>query len=138
MRKTHWFYFPILCLLFSLFSCEEKDDSEDVKNAIAGTWQLTSMQIDGTATDLSSSPDVIQFQSNAIFQSYNTITQVKVRGGWSYEGDMLNISVYLPAAYYVLKADAQNLSLKRLDFNTEGTLTTTLQEYRRSPDSEMP
>ena len=103
-----------------------------MQHRIAGSWQLSSVQIDGTSADLTAYPDIIQFQPNFIFESYNTATQKQVRGGWSYENGMLNISVYLPAAFYIVKADAQNLSLKRLDFNTGGTLSTTIQEYRKS------
>jgi hypothetical protein len=131
--------YAVLFLLSVFFSsCEDKNETDDIRSLIVGAWQLTSVQIDGTNADLTAYPDIIQFQPNYIFQSYNTITQTKVRGGWSYESDMLTVSVYLPAAFYVLKADAQNLSLKRLDFNTAGMLSTTIQEYRRIADSEIP
>jgi hypothetical protein len=128
----YWFPF-VLSMLF--FSCKDKDETGGMKNAITGTWQLISVQKDGVNADLTTFPDKIQFQANYIFQSYNTTTQVKIRGGWSYEGDMLNISVYLPVAFYVLKADAQHLTLKRLDFNAQGILGETIQEYRRTTES---
>jgi hypothetical protein len=127
----------LLVGLLAFFSCEDKDEAADIRNTIVGVWQLSAVQIDGATVDLTAFPDKIQFQSNSIFQSYNTATDIKIRGGWSYEGDMLNISVYLPAAFYVLKADAQNLSLKRLDFNSGGTLSETIQEYRRISDESI-
>ena len=127
-------HFILFSLFVFFFSCENKDEAEDMRQMIVGSWQLISVQIDGTNVDFTAYPDIIQFQANYIFQSYNTTTETKVRGGWSYEGEMLNISVYLPAAFYILKADAQNLSLKRLDFNTEGTLSITIQEYLRKSE----
>jgi hypothetical protein len=133
--KRRFLYLVLFSLPVLLFSCKDKDETEELRNAIVGTWQLSSVQRDGVDVDLTAFPDIIQFQPNYIFLSYATSTQVKVRGGWSYDGDMLNISVYLPAAFYVLKADALSLSLKRLDFNTGGTLTTTIQEYRRTSES---
>jgi hypothetical protein len=136
--KKRLFTLTVCCLFLSFLSCEDENEADNIKNAIAGTWQLTSVKIDGTEAATSSFPDVIQFQPNFIFQSYNTSTQIKVRGGWSYEGDMLNISVDLPASYYVLNANAQNLSLKRLDFNTGGDISTTILEYRNTSDLEIP
>ena len=133
--KCQLLYFVLLFLPVFFFSCEDKDKADDIQHVIVGSWQLISVQTDGTNADLTAYPDIIQFQSNFIFQSYTTITKTTVRGGWSYENGMLNISVYLPAAFYVIKADGQNLSLKRLDFNTGGTLSTTIQEYRRVSES---
>jgi hypothetical protein len=104
---------------------------EDLKNAIVGSWQLSSVQINGTDVDLTAYPDIIQFQANYIFESKNSTNNETVRGGWSYEGDMLNISVYLPAAFYIVKVDSQNLILKRLDFNSSGLLIETILNYRK-------
>lgn len=44
---------------------------------------------------------------------------------------MLNISVDLPAAYYVIKVDEVSLTLKRLDFKSDSSLQTTIKEYKR-------
>jgi hypothetical protein len=136
MKIKHLFLYLFLCCLLPLsFSCEDKDEADNLRNAIIGTWQLTSVQINGVSAEPSAYPDdIIQFQPNYIFQSYNTTTEETTRGEWSYEDEMLNISIYLPVAFYVLEANAQNLSLKRLDFNSEGTLTTTIQEYRKIND----
>jgi hypothetical protein len=129
--KYRFLYLLIFCFPVLFFACEEKNEADSVRNAIVGKWKLLSVAIDGVEADVTVYPDSIEFQSNAIFRSVRSTTQETVRGSWSYEGDMLNISVYLPAAFYVLKADAQQLLLKRLDFNSEGSLATTIQEYRR-------
>lgn len=137
--KKNSIFFALLCCLLSFSSCNDEDEADSIRTAIAGTWQLSSVVVDGNnLSDLSAYPEFVQFQSNSIFQTYDKLTDVKERGGWSYENDMLNISIYLPAAYYVLKVDAQYLSLKRFDFNVEGALSTTIQEYERSVDSEIP
>jgi hypothetical protein len=132
--KYRFLYLLIFCFPILFFACEEKNEADSVRNAIVGKWKLLSVAIDGVEADVTAYPDNIEFQSNAVFQSGHSTTQETVRGGWSYEGDILNISVYLLAAFYVLKADAQQLLLKRLDFNAEGTLTTTILEYRRTGD----
>jgi hypothetical protein len=133
------FYTLAACLFLSFLSCaDDKDEAAEIQKEIAGTWQLISVTADGADADISSYPDFIRFQANSIFLSYREATEVKERGGWSYTGEMLNISLYLPAAYYPLKIDAQNLSLKRLDFNTEGALSTSILEYRRTDDSKIP
>jgi hypothetical protein len=102
-----------------------------MRNAIVGSWQLSSVQIDGTNADLTAYPNTVQFKANYIFESKNSADSETVRGGWSYEGNMLNISVYLPAAFYIVKVDSQNLILKRLDFNSSGLLIETILNYRK-------
>jgi len=136
-RKKYFFYIIVLSLLIPVIACDKNNKDDDMRNAIVGTWKLQSITIDGTTTDTSAYPDVIQFQSNFIFQAYNTTSKVKNRGGWSYEGDMLNISLYLPAAFYIVNIDSKNLTIKRYDFKPDGSLKSTVQQYQRTNDSEM-
>jgi hypothetical protein len=126
-------------LIFLPFSsCENKDEAEDIRTNLAGTWQLASVRIDGLAVDTGAYPEFIRLQENRIFLSYDAATELLIRGGWSYEGNMLNISTDLPAAYYIEQADGKTLSLKRLDFNADGKLSTTVRDYRRTDDSQIP
>jgi len=136
-RKKFFFYAVALSLFLPVFSCSKDDAAENMRNDIVGTWKLTSVSIDGSNADISTFPDLIQFQEKFIFQEYRSSTSTKTRGGWSYEGDMLNISIYLPAAFYVVSITNQNLTLKRYDFNTDGSLRTTIQQYQRTADSEI-
>jgi len=136
-RKNYFFYAVVLSLFISILACSKDDDSKNMRNDIVGTWKLTSVSVNGSNADTSTYPDLIQFQSNSIFQAYTTSTSTKNRGGWSYEGDMLNISLYLPGAYYITSINNQNLTLQRYDFNTDGSLKTTIQQYQRTADSDM-
>jgi hypothetical protein len=136
-RKKYFFYNIVLLLFLPIFFFILDDKADDMRNAIVGTWKLTSVTVDGANMDISTYPNLIQFQANTIFQAYNSSTSVKNRGGWSYEGEMLNISLYLPAAFYIMNIDAKNLTLKRYDFNTDGSLRTTIQQYQLTNDSEM-
>ena len=136
-KKIYFFYSAVLFLFMTISACSKEDKADNMRDTIVGTWKLTSVSIDGSSADISTYPDLIQFQSNSIFQAYNTSTKVKNRGGWSYEGEMLNISIYLPAAFYIKNVDTKNLSLQRYDFNTEGSLKTTIQQYQRTDDSEL-
>ena len=136
-KKNYFFYGIVLLFILAITACNKNNETDDMRNAIVGTWKLTSMTVDGESADRSSFPDLIQFQSSSIFQAYNTSTSVKIRGEWSYEGGMLNITSYLPAAYYITNVDGQNLTLKRLDFNTDGSLRTTIQQYQRTADSDI-
>jgi hypothetical protein len=121
------------------FSCsEDRSEAEEIQANLAGTWQLTSIQIDGLPVDISAYPGFIRLQENKIYLSYNATTETLTRGGWSYEGNMLNISTDLPAAYYVEHADGKTLSLKREDFNADGKLSTTIQDYQQADDSQIP
>ncbi|MDR1682268.1 MAG: lipocalin family protein [Candidatus Symbiothrix sp.] len=126
-----------LLLLFGFYACEEKNEAAEIESKLAGTWQLSSAIIDGIETDISVYPDFIRFQTNKIFLSYNSTFNELIRGGWSYEGAMLNISTDLPAAYYVLRVDENYLSLKRNDFNTDGGLIATVRNYQRTEDSQI-
>ncbi|MDR2805191.1 MAG: lipocalin family protein [Dysgonamonadaceae bacterium] len=124
--------------ILSFSCCDDKNEAEDIQANLVGTWQLTSVQIDGVSVDIAAHPGFIRLQENKIFLSYHAATQVLIRGGWSYEGNMLNISTDLPVAYYVLKADGKTLSLKRQDFNADGKLSTTIRDYQRTADSQIP
>jgi hypothetical protein len=134
------FLIPIAAFLFILFfsCCEDKNEAEEIQTNLVGTWQLTSVQIDGATTDIAAYPGFIQFQENRIFLSYNATSGLVTRGGWSYEGNMLSVSTDLPAAYYVLHADGKTLSLKRQDFNTTGGLIATVRDYQRTGDEQIP
>ena len=136
-RKNYFSYSVVLSVFLMIFSCSKDNDAKNMREDIVGTWKLTSVTVNGSNADTSTYFDIIQFQSNSIFQEYNTSTSSKNRGGWSYEGDMLNISLYLPAAFYITSINNKNLTLQRYDFNNDGSIRTTIQQYQRTTDSDM-
>lgn len=134
--KNRLSYFLLLSVVMLLFASCDKDD--DTSDKIVGTWQLTKMEVDGQQQDISQTTDILQFQSNSLFVRLIVSTNQKIRGGWSYEGDMLNISPDLPAAYYVVNANGSELILRRIDFNTDGSLKTTIISYQKVADEMIP
>lgn len=136
MIRNFFSYMLWLCCL-GLFatSCEQK---ENLAEKLAGTWQLTILRVNGQSEDISTKTGLIQFQVNSVFQSYNLSTGEKNRGGWSFTGNMLNISLDLPAAYYVQLVDAEMMTLKRLDFDDDGSLKTTELDYVKVDDNLFP
>ncbi|MDR0546966.1 MAG: lipocalin family protein [Dysgonamonadaceae bacterium] len=137
MNKTTFIGTIFSCLfVLSLLSCEKEDAAGDIRASLVGSWQLASVEIDGNEADLTAYPAFVRFQSNQLYQSYDGSTLV--RGSWSYENGMLNISTDLPAAYYVEEVNSQTLSLKRKDFNTEGQLSISIKHYQRADNSQIP
>lgn len=135
IRKKISYALLVCCLGILVTSCKDEDKTSDL---IVGTWKLTAVQVDGNSEDISTKADLIQFQANSIFQSYNSSAGVKTRGGWSYEGNMLNISLDLPAAYYIESVNSTSLELKRYDIKEEGGLQTTLLFYEKANDDLIP
>ncbi|MFV0469168.1 MAG: lipocalin family protein [Dysgonomonas sp.] len=137
MTKKYFSFLLLLSFAICFVSCN--DDEDSVQDRIVGTWQLQSMQEDGQAVSIIGQDDLVQFQSNSIFLRYNSsATSAVKRGGWSYTGGMLNISLDLPAAYYVLNLNANELKIKRLDFATTGLVKTTEFVYNKVSDDLIP
>ncbi|MDD3078807.1 MAG: lipocalin family protein [Paludibacter sp.] len=136
MIRKKFSYVLLFCCL-SLLSTACKEDV-DIPDLLVGTWQLTEVKVNEQSEDISDKTDLIQFQANSIYQSYNTTTEEKNRGGWSYQGNMLNISLDLPAAYYVETISENSLELKRFDFGTDGELLTTQLFYEKAADDLIP
>ena len=120
-----------------LFAACDKDET-NVGEMLVGTWQLKTVMIDGNPVDITGRQDMIQFQNNSIYQACNTTETSKIRGGWSYIDDMLNISTDLPAAYYILEINSVTLSLERFDFKSDGSLQSTVLNYEKVSDSLFP
>lgn len=128
----------IYFLVLFFFSCKDENGTNNISGLLAGTWQLSTVQVDELDMDLSTYPGYIRFQANQVYISYDEIRQEFVRGGWSYDEGMLNISVDLPAAYYISQVDADDLLLKQLNFKTDGELSITIKHYLRTDDSKIP
>jgi hypothetical protein len=126
----------LLPLVFSMSACT--DDDQGLSQQIVGAWQLTSVNIDGQQQDLSGNNQIILFESNSVFKRYLT-DEAKYRiGGWSIKPDMLNISLDLPAAYYIEQIEHTSLTLKRFDFDVNGNLKTTVFVYKKVSEDLLP
>lgn len=134
--KNNLTYLLLFCSVMIFFtSCDNDDDTFD---RIVGTWQLTSIEVDGQQQDITDVKEILQFKDNSLFVRYIESNGEKIRGGWSYEGDMLNISVDLPAGYYVVNLTGTELILRRLDFSADGSLRTTIIRYTKTSDNMIP
>jgi len=58
------------------------------------------------------------------------------RAGWSYLGGLFNLAIDLPAAWYPL-AETNSLTLERLDFKPDGTISKTRLTFVRLPNMEI-
>ena len=140
MLKKHTFSHFLAAAFIALFvSCGGNEDV-NTGDRLVGTWQLKTVTVDGNSVDITGRRDLMQLQANFIYRACNTATPgtSTVRGGWSYQDEMLNISLDLPAAYYVLEVTSDALSLERFDFNGDGALQTTVLNYGKVADSSFP
>ncbi len=114
------------------FACD-KDDEAGVEDLLPGIWMLSEKVIDGQAVTLSDceKQSTIEFFSHNICVLYDACEDTSVNSGWSYTYEMLNISVHLPAAYYVEHIDNSSLRISRYDITDEGGLQSTLFSYNR-------
>ena len=135
MRK----YIPFIlffCLTISFFACSEKDDN--LSERLVGAWQLTSININNQQQDLSGKNEMILFTETFVFKRYLSDEDKYRIGGWNIKADMLNISLDLPSAYYIEVLNSTELSLKRLDFETDGSLKTTIINYQKVSEDLLP
>lgn len=137
MIKRNFSILLCLCLCSSLFfSCS--DDDEGVETRIVGAWQLSAKAVDGQEQSLTGQNEILLFEATAVFKRY-LVDEGKYRiGGWNLKADMLNISVDLPAAYYIESANSSNLVLRRLDFNTDGNMKETITTYQKVSADLLP
>lgn len=120
------------CLLFiTIFSCTKEDDNTEV--LLIGTWTLTEKTLDNVPVVLSDCEKLsyIEIRDKNICLLYDNCLGKTTNSGWSYKSAMLNISEYLPAAFYIEHLDQTSLKLKRNDISTEGILQVTILSYSK-------
>jgi hypothetical protein len=131
-----------LLFIFIGNACEEDTSTNDKQTQLVGTWHQTSRTIDGVATSKDSTRLAMQINANSICilcdSSYKAISSKSIitRSSWSFSGSLLNISVDLPASWNATVSDNE-LSLERVDFNSNGTLAKTILEFERITNIEI-
>lgn len=125
----------IVCLsllLTTVFSCTKEDDNTEAM--LIGTWTLTEKTLDNTPVVLSDCEKLsyIEIREKNICILYDDCLSKTTNSGWNYKSAMLNISEYLPAAFYIEQLDNSSLVLKRNDISTEGNLQVTILFYSKN------
>lgn len=110
-------------------SCQKEEIS--MEDQLIGKWKLTNATIDGTAVVLSDceKEETIDLQASNICRLYDSCSDVTTNSGWNYKSGMLNISEYLPAAFYIELVDKTSLRISRKDITAEGNLQQTILDY---------
>lgn len=132
-RKLPFLLF--FCFIFSFSSC---DKEENMESRVAGAWQLASFSIDEQQQDMTGKNEIILLAENFVFKRYLTDENKYRIGGWSYAGNMLNISVDQPAAYYIESVNDNELSIKRHDFDSNGAIVKTVFNYIKVSEDLLP
>lgn len=139
--RKHLLFFISIVILNTVFSCE-KNSSDDETLKFYGTWRQTSRTVDDIPTTLDSTRLIIQIYANNICVLYDSSfaavssDEVINRSGWSYNNDLLNIAVDLPASWEVYASDSE-LSMERLDFNQYGEIIRTAIQYEKIANIEQ-
>lgn len=132
---------PIV-LLFLGTACKKDAQVDELSNTIIGTWQQTSKTTDDLPAAKDSSRLLMQINedricilcdSSAVAVKSKTIIK---RSGWSLQGGLLNIALDLPVSWKPA-TDSHTLTLERMDFKQDGTLSKTKLTYVRVPNMEI-
>lgn len=132
----------LFIFLFLGISCEKDDAVNGITTKIVGTWHQTSKTIDEVTAPKDSSRLLLQINENNICilcdSSAVAVKAKKIvkRSGWDYSGNLLNIAVDLPASWTPV-AEANSLTLERVDFNQDGKLIKTMLTFERVADMEI-
>lgn len=120
--------------LFAVFSCEKEEENIDIQ--LVGKWKLSEKIIGGSVAALSEceKQSTIELKEKNLCLLYDACNDLSVNSGWSYKSDMLNISEYLPAAFYVDQLDKSSMTLRRNDISPEGNLQVTVLKYNRTTE----
>lgn len=137
--KRNYLFLSLLLTMFLLIGTACSDDNDGPEQQIVGAWQLETITVDGIPQPIGAeTAQVINLKQSRVFKRYYTERKITKIGGWSYTADMLNISLDMPAAYYVESVSGTELKLRRLDFNDEGKVAITVNTYKRVAESIIP
>ena len=129
MKKSCLLFTLLLGMIISLAACS--DDNDNIESLLVGSWQLQEMTRNSQPESIGDNAQIIYLQANKVFKRYYTQTSKTRIGGWSYNGEMLNISLDLPKAYYVDAVDNVKLVLTSLEFDETGNVITTRTTYEK-------
>ncbi|MFA5815775.1 MAG: hypothetical protein WC865_09180 [Bacteroidales bacterium] len=118
------------CLLTLVaFSCKKEDES--IEDLLIDKWTLTDKTVDNIPVTLSDceKQSSIEFQVNNFCLLYDACTDITINSGWNYKYEMLNISEYLPVAFYIEQLDKTSLKVRRNDISPVGNLQVTVLSY---------
>lgn len=131
-----------LLFLFVGTACEKDAEGNELSNTIIGTWHQTSRTTDDLPAAKDSSRLLLQINGDRICilcdssaVAVKTKTIIK-RSGWSLQGGLFNIALDLPVSWKPV-ADSNTLTLERMDFKPDGTLSKTKLTYVRVPNIEI-
>ena len=121
-------------LSFAVFSCEKDDENIDIQ--LVGKWKLSEKIVDNSTAALSDceKQSTLELKEKNLCLLYDACNDLSINSGWSYKFDMLNISEYLPVAFYVDQVDKSSLMLRRNDISPEGNLQVTVLKYTRTTE----
>jgi hypothetical protein len=134
-------YIPILFLLLGT-ACEKDAAVDETSTRIIGTWHQTSKTIDDQTSPKDSSRLIMQINKDNICvlcDSSKIAVKAKTiikRSGWSYTGGLFNLAIDLPASWKPV-SDVATLTLERVDFKQDGTLSKTRLTFKRVADMEI-
>ncbi|HEY3370076.1 MAG TPA: hypothetical protein VGK10_04460 [Prolixibacteraceae bacterium] len=132
---------PIL-FLCGITACEKDAEVDDVLTQMIGTWHQTSLTKDNISAPKDSSRLLLQINADQICilcDSSSVAIKAKAiikRSGWSYTGGLFNLAIDLPASWKPV-AETNTLTLERVDFNQDGTLSKTKLTYERIANLEI-
>lgn len=131
-----------LLFLFLATACEKEDSEDDTSTKLIGTWHQTSKTTDDLQVAKDSSRLLLQINDNNICilcdSSAVAVKSNKIikRSGWDYYGGLFNLAIDLPASWTPV-AEANTLTLERVDFKQDGTLRKTRLTFVRVPNMEI-
>lgn len=132
--------FPLL-FLFMGTSCQ-KEPVDDLATKIIGTWHQTSQTKDDITIPKDSSRLLMQINDDHICilcdSSYAAVKAKTIikRSGWSYTGGLFNLAIDLPATWTPV-AESNSLTIQRIDFKPDGSLSKTRLSFERVATLEI-
>lgn len=132
MTSTIYKIVPFLLIVFSLAGCTKEED-DNTETRLMGLWVLNSKTVDGASVSLSDceKQSSIDLQEFNICILYDGCADSSQNSGWSYNHEMLNIALHLPAAYFIDELTDQNLVISRQDISDQGQLQVTVHSYSK-------
>jgi len=130
INKVFKLNFIVFVVVF-FAACKEEKILTDTN--FLGKWKLTKMEVDGNVKSLTTNEmdSTLSFNQIGIME-LSGYSNIQKRSGWNYSNGMLNISIHLPASYYVQEITEADMVLKRLDFVNGNSISTTVTHFQRT------